>query len=274
MKVLLSNRTVLKKFEFSTDFNIFHSRCYVGGKEYTFSRHCTNFNWLNTNVFVNNKFIGPGEDPRAFEFLGSPACWCTTAVPEKNGLKFQPYLYVSNSFGYDCIPIRAGHGINIGKNWGPFVYQDEIYFVHEISPFRVVKLQGNVIYEVFTEKVKSEINPIDRYPVIRGGTNGLDIGNGLIMGFCHTNRSGKDNLSNSQTDSIHKPDYAWTVDMQNNKVEILSVTYNWEDEFKVIDPTSFFIKDGQRYLMTTETNHHWGNHDQSACICLYNTTIA
>jgi len=265
MKISITDSSVINEFNFDpANFDVFHSQCVVDGQAYTFSRIVNNLEWFNTQIKVGDTVLGYGEDPRAFDLLGTPACYSVKF--EEPTVRFIPQLYINNGNDeWDRIDIAMGDNLSPGKNWAPFTYNNEIYFVHEISPFRVVKLEGDVVYSVFQQDLPTEIQPLDRYPVLRGGCNGLDIGNGRVLGFGHDNYA-RDNAI------THRP-FVWCADMINHKVDIVNVDFAWDDRYNIIDPTAFILKDGQYYLMTCETETVWNNPIQSGRNCLYTVAI-
>jgi hypothetical protein len=260
MKISITDCQEINRIQFSpTNFDVFHSMCYVDGQEYTFARNVQNLSWGSTQIKINDEIVGPGEDPRAFDLLGIPACY-SVRFTERD--RFIPQLYIKGDSSWESIRMRMGDNIDAGKNWAPFVYENEIYFVHEISPFRVVKLEGDVVYSVFAKDLPAEIQPLDSYPSLRGGCNGLDIGNGLVLGFGH------DNYANTRDTIKHRP-FGWCANMLDQSVDIISVDHNWDDKFNIIDPTAFILKDGQYYLMTCETELAWHISEQAGRVCLY-----
>jgi hypothetical protein len=263
MKISITDCTVINQFKFDPEnFDIFHSRCYVNDREYTFSRAVTHLRWPNTQVRVENNVIGPGEDPRAFDLLGMPACYSVKF--DESTSQFTPQLYIGDT--WDRVDITMGNNLSPGKNWSPFVYENEIYFVHEISPFRVVKLEGDVVYSVFEKELPAEIQPLDSYPSLRGGCNGLDVGNNLVLGFGH------DNYAATRDTIKHRP-FGWCVNMSTQSVDIINTEFVWDQQFNIIDPTAFFKKNGHYYLMTCETESAWHISNQAGRNCLYTVTI-
>ena len=262
MKISITDRTVINQFEFAPNFDVFQSRCVVDNNEYTFARNVDQLNWINTQIKIDDTLIGYGEDPRAFDLLGIPACYSVRFT----GDQFIPQLYIKSNDSWDCIQMHMGSSLSPGKNWAPFIYENEIYFVHEISPFRVVKLEGNVVYSVFTKDLPAEIQPLDSDPTLRGGCNGLDIGNGLIVGFGHDNYA-------ATRDSIRHRPFGWCINMSKQDVSIVDVDFAWDNKFNIIDPTAFIKKDGQYYLMTCETESAWHISNQTGRNCLYAVTI-
>ena len=185
MKITISNPTVLIEDTFTTDdFDMFHTMTHIDGVDYTFARNIKNQQWITSTIKIDNQIIGLGEDPRAFDLMGMPACY---SVRFNEWERFVPQLYFKAGDEWSNIQISMSGGLAPGKNWGPFVYNEEIYFVHEVSPFRVVKLVGDTVETVFVKDIPCELHQIDRYPVLRSGSNGLEVKPGVILGFGHDN---------------------------------------------------------------------------------------
>jgi hypothetical protein len=267
MQISLSEPTVINQFDLNpTNFDIFHSTCSINGTDYIFSRNVDQLNWEYTKIRIGDAIIGNGEDPRAFDFLGIPACY---SVLYRNHFGFFPQLYFLDENGWNCKQIIMGEPLAPGKNWSPFVFGTEIYFVHEISPFRVIKLTGDTVNTVFKQEIETDIQQNDNYPVLRGGCNGLHIGNGLVLGFGHDNRLTKQGDINTIK---HRP-FCWCLDMNNSGVIIVDIKFCWDDRFNIIDPTAFIVRDNKYFLMTCETSLIWSNSNQCGRSCLYPVTI-
>ena len=259
MQITISNPTVLNEFEFKPDnFDVFHSA--VG--DTIFSRNVSYHQWPNTKVKANGKVVGLGEDPRAFDLFGIPACY---AVRFNEQERFVPQLFMQSEDSWDCIKIQMGNNISPGKNWSPFTYNGDVYFVHEMSPFRVLKLSGDVASEAFTCAIPADIMPIDNYPSLRGGSNGLDLGNGLVLGFGHDNYASNARDINTIR---HRP-FGWCVDMEQQTVNIINTTFEWDNKYSIIDPTAFIKKGDEYFLMTCETELQWKQSTQTGRNCLY-----
>jgi hypothetical protein len=265
MQITISAPTVLNEFEFApTNFDIFQSTCSVDGVDYVFSRNVNQYQWEHTQIKVDNKIIGPGEDPRAFDLCGMPACY-SVLFNSQSG--FVPQLYIKMD-NWIRLEIQMAENINPGKNWSPFVYNNEVYFVHEVSPFRVMKLVGDTASTVFTQEIKTDTMPIDRYPVLRGGCNGLELDNGLVLGFGH------DNYAAGHINTIKHRPFGWSIDMNKQKVSLVDTDFEWDSRYNIVDPTAFIKRNDSYYLMTVETELVWGNPLQAGRTCLYPITIS
>jgi hypothetical protein len=265
MKILINEPTVIQEFEFSdTSFDIFHSMCTVDDVDYTFTRNVRYQQWVDTKVAVNGQLLSAGEDPRAFDLLGTPACY---SVRFNEWERFVPQLFLKSDDDWICLKIKMGNNTSAGKNWSPFVYNNEVYFVHEISPFRVLKLNGDTVTTEFVKDMSAPNMPIDNYPVLRGGCNGLDIGNGIVLGFGH------DNHATGGIDSIKHRPYAWALDMNSQSVELIESSAEWDNKYNIIDPTAFIVKNNEYFLMTCETESQWKRSSQTGRSCLYPISI-
>jgi hypothetical protein len=264
MKITISAPTVLNQFEFAPDrLDVFQSS--VGN--YTFARTVKSFDWPNSQVCVGDTLLGPGEDPRAFDLFGTPACY---SVRFNDWEQFVPQLFIQNDEDWICLKLQLADAIPAGKNWGPFTYNGEVYFVHEISPFRVLKLTGDTVSTAFTVDLNTDMMPIDNYPSLRGGCNGLDIGGGLVLGFGHDNYASDARDINTIQ---HRP-YGWCIDMNNTSAtRIINLDFEWDNKYKIIDPTAFIKQDGEYYLMTCETEWQWKQLNQTGRNCIYPINI-
>jgi hypothetical protein len=266
MNIQLDNPTVFGEFQFNpSNFDIFLSTCFSDDVDCTFSRNVSNFSWPNTSIKINGEIIGLGEDPRAFDMMGSPACF---SIRFNEIERFVPQLYIKGDDGWDSIKIQMEDDLPVGKNWNPFVYNEEIYFVHEISPFRVLKLEGDTVKTVFSIDIDSDIMPIDKYSVLRGGCNGLQISETTVMGFGHSNHASDVSDINS---IIHRP-FVWSVNMQTQKVDIINLDFPWDSKYNIIDPTALITINDEIVLQTCETELVWNNNNQSGRHCLYKVT--
>jgi len=266
MNISIKHPTTVNEFKFnSSKFDIFHSTCFSDNVDYTFSRSVSNLSWTTSSVKVNNLTIGLGEDPRGFDLMGIPACF---SIRFNEIERFVPQLYIKGDIGWDCLRMKMGENLSVGKNWSPFVYNDEVYFVHEFSPFRVLKLEGDTVNTMFVAELESEIMPIDNYSILRGGSNGLQISETTVVGFGHTNKASNVNDINT---IIHRP-FMWSVNMQTQKVDIIDINFSWDNEYNIIDPTALILMNDDLVLQTCETQYVWNNSNQNGRTRLYNIT--
>ncbi|MCG3267700.1 hypothetical protein [Yoonia sp. I 8.24] len=207
--------------------------------------------------------IGSGEDPRPFFWHGS-ACICSQVFSPDHG--YINRIYVSNTDKW--IVLIPPKGVNPGKNWAPFVRDEELYFVHEYAPFRVLKARfvsphdGFLLLDIVAEHAVTTPTSGDGYSQFRGGTNALQIGN-KIVGIGHTNEW----RGSTKESIVHRP--FLFVYQPEIRVDYYAFDFDFPKRFKIIDPTSFYERDGALYLVTCETETVWSTVPQNGRSCLY-----
>jgi len=231
-----------------------------------FSRYIDDsFNsWKDTVVVMDDdRVIGSGEDPRAFMWRGSPCC---SAQTFNAGHGFINKIYVKNLDKW--LILIPPDGIAPGKNWTPFVREDELYFIHGFSPFRVLKAKllsendGFLVLDTVAEHSIRTPQSFDNFSRYRGGANALQFGD-LIVGIGHTNElRGADS-----TTMIHRPFvYVYKPDQS---VTYCDFDFEFPDTYNIVDPTAFYLQDGTLFLTTCETELVWDLAGQKGRICRY-----
>ena len=241
-----------------------------GGKPTNFTRRITSIEepWTNSCIVMDkHNVIGSGEDPRPFFWKGSP---CISAVTFSLDHGYINKIFVKNLARW--IPIFYFDGGQGGKNWMPFVRDDELYFVHGFSPFRVLKaeyLHENDDFMVVRNVAEHYVRlpkSRDRYPWLRGGSNAVQIGE-MVVGIGHTNEC----RGKTHADTWHRPFvFVYTPDVS---LDYYSMNCPFPDEFRIIDPTSLYISDGRLFMVTSETERVWSIAPQKGRTCLYSTSL-
>ena len=299
--IKVSDQRVISHSCFSNNFEIFDSIVISENTEKKFSRVVKNYSWEKTSISYDGKLIGSGEDPRAFEYLENPACY-STMFTKNLGFINRIALKDSASWKWKYL-IDFDIDLKPGKNWSPFVYKNEIYFVHEFNPFRVLKLSNNFnndtigsLSNFYSVKTNSSISIFDNYSIYRGGSNALEIKEGLFLGFGHINTTHNNSglllpslnsvmLStlnkiginqktffspndNSLKSIIHRP-FGWLFDIKNLKHTFLNLQFDWNESYRIIDPTSFIKIKDKFFLTTCESEFIWKFNKQNFRTCLY-----
>lgn len=224
--------------------------------------------WENSNVLMQDgQVVGSGEDPRAFFWRDSP-CFSVVSYSPNHGQIHK--VYVQNADRWlILVPPRK---LKPGKNWAPFIRDNELYFVHAYSPFRVLKarfLNESDPFMVLDVVACHDIRTprsFDKFSMFRGGTNGLQRGE-QIVGVGHTNRR-----MNREGDSmVHRP--FLFVYRPDQDLTYYSFDFEFPDCFRIVDPTSLFEKSGVLYMVTCETEFVWDRTPQRGRSCLYQLVI-
>jgi hypothetical protein len=217
----------------------------------------------STIIVEGTRNIGSGEDPRPFYWRGSP---CISAQTFSDGHGFINRIYVKNSDKW--IMLITPKGLNPGKNWAPFVRDGDLYFVHAYSPFRVLKASflsekdDFMVLDVVAEHPVTTPVSSDRYSQFRGGSNALQIGN-KVVGVGHTNQQ----LGDTIETIVHRPFlYIYEPDV---RLDYYACDFDFPECYKIVDPTSLYLHEGQLLLMTSETEEVWSTFPQSGRSCLY-----
>ncbi len=197
-------------------------------------------NELDTKVILKNGFKFHGEDPRPFvldgkkyiitqRFNGSFETVQNFIVDVETG-KEELYKVNKPNFFY-------------GKNWSPFVYNNDLYILHRFNPFTILK-NGQVIIEFNTYLPKDSTN----FCQYRGGSNGICILD-KIYGFGHRTLSQYDHIP-----------FIWILDLNNKTVEIMNLK-NFNPIQTINDPTSLWVENDNLYLSIFESSKRWHDYD-------------
>jgi hypothetical protein len=224
--------------------------------------------WVGSAIIMDDVHdIGSGEDPRPFFWRGSP---CISSVIYSDLHGFINRIYVKNLNRW--FMLVAPKGLNPGKNWAPFVQDDELYFVHEYAPFRVLKASflseddDFLALEIVAEHGITTAVSGDRYSQFRGGANALQFGN-KIVGFGHTNQQ----PGTTKETIVHRP-FLFIYE-PGVRLDYYACNYDFPSQFRIVDPTSLYFRDGKLCLVTCETEQVWSTFPQTGRSCLYTIDI-
>lgn len=224
--------------------------------------------WENSCLLKDgDQIIGSGEDPRAFYWQDSP---CISAASYSRGHGQINKIYVERQKRW--ITLIAPRKLKPGKNWAPFVKDDELYFVHAYSPFRVLKARFlnesdhfMVLDEVADHPIRTP-RSFDNFSMFRGGSNGLQLGS-QIVGVGHTN----ERLDRSAESMVHRP-FLFVYE-PNETLTYYGFEFDFPEKYRIVDPTSLFMKEGKLHLVTCETEFIWDRTPQRGRSCLYQLSI-
>jgi hypothetical protein len=270
--ISLTLNSIIREFKFDETSSIFDSIAVNSkGERLCFTRNIPlPVRWQDSKSFLNYTIeLGTGEDPRAFLWKGVP-CFSTIVYSYEHGY-FNRLYHTEQSRWYNLIPPK---NVISGKNWTPFTIGEDLYFLHEFSPFRIMKARPlNSVHDSFLffdtiAELQTEIGTsVDNYCSLRGGSNGLLIKD-TIFGFGHTNEYRGDKKFEN---IIHRP-FLWAIKtgLEFN-IEIKEpIREPFDDRYMIVDPTSFFIENNCFYMVTCETEYPWNvTRDQHGRICVY-----
>jgi len=123
--------------------------------------------------------------------------------------------------------------IKYGKNWQPFIDKDQLYAVHELNPFRIIRIDettgvAEIVYE--SESYLPISSSYDSYPLARGGSNAI-IRENYLVGMGHA------------TSEVyrHYP-FIWSHQgCSGATITFIDLFYHFTKHgYSLIDPTSLF----------------------------------
>lgn len=264
--------SIAREFRLNESPDIFDSvTVSPSGKRFKFVRHIpVSDRWQDSkNILNDTQEIGTGEDPRAFLWNGVP-CISTIVYSYEHGY-FTRLFHTEFSKWFTLFPPKE---VKPGKNWTPFTIGENLYFIHEFTPFRVLKARplnskhdNFLFFDTVAEFPVPPVPSVDGYATLRGGSNGVIIKDSII-GFGHTNEFiGESRFENI----IHRP-FLWEIKtgMEFKAVTYPSITSPFDGSYMIVDPTSLFLENNVLYLMTCETQYPWNvTRDQRGRICIY-----
>lgn len=270
--ISLTLHSICREFRLNESPDIFDSiTISPGGEIFKFVRHIpVSDRWQDSkNVLNEVQEIGTGEDPRAFLWKGVP-CISTIVYSYEHGY-FNRLYHTKLSRWFNLIPPKE---VKSGKNWSPFTIGEDLYFVHEFTPFRIFKARplnsqhdNFLFFDTVAEFPVPVVPSVDGYATLRGGSNGLLIKDS-IFGFGHTNEFiGDKRFENI----IHRP-FLWEIKtgMEFRALTYPSITNPFDGSYMIVDPTSLFFENNSLYLITCETEYPWNvTRDQRGRICKY-----
>ena len=155
--------------------------------------------WESTKVIVELPrkvhSFDRGEDPRLFLFNGQNWIMIQTFIPSAKDVEITVYNLDTDQSYILTSPL----GFN-GKNWVPYEFDSNLYFIYSLEPFIVMKatfIEENIV--LTTEKYEKEFkpqwehDPIHSIGWVRGGTPALMVqSKKYYVGFSHAINNNSD----------------------------------------------------------------------------------
>lgn len=199
-------------------------------------------------VQTSKKYVGLGADPR----MVSDEKNAYGYVIGYGEAKHPAFLYVENDNSLH--PIKAADDFDWGKNWQPFLKEERLYIVHELTPYRVYEIDLNTYKLTLVNQVNSIYNLPAHYTnhsMFRGGANAITEEN-FVYG-----------LGRASAQPYKHTPFFWSS--SNNEAPIFLFTdfFNQLSDkgFNILDPTCFFKLNDNQYcigLVCSETTWFHG----------------
>jgi hypothetical protein len=207
--------------------------------------------WKQTKeeiVQLNEQFLWNGCDPRVIADKNN--FYILFRAMEADNEK----AYIFSSINKRVIPLKFNQeNIPFGKNWVPFLKDGELFSIHGLDPFVILKIdtKTGIAKDIYYKNINfsSKAN-YDKYSIFRGGTNAI-VYKKRLYGFGHAT------LARYK----HYP-FLWEFKFDS---ESLRITFQNElfakDSFNIIDPTSLFVSKNKIYIGACYSERDW-YHDQ------------
>ncbi len=263
----------IRTFQIEDRCHIFDSYCVTNDKQiHHFTRYKSLANsWAEGSKIYHNVdiYLGEGEDPRPFVLRNH---FGLHAVTYMGGYGWLNSIYLSERNQWYAVWLPQD--MRQGKNWSPFVVNNQLFFIHEFSPFRIITVGFDATRSAFVKASVVAERPLlvaksgsDNYSILRGGSNGIQLRDGSVVGFGHTNFVDSIGFINHRP-FIWKIDASMTIGISEIPSDVLDVKY------RLVDPTSLFEFDNQYWLVTCEAEKHWGLEGPNrGRICLYRVSL-
>jgi hypothetical protein len=174
---------------------------------------------LETKISLNNNLFFHGEDPRPFILDKKSYVLSQRFIDTFDNI--ENYI-VNTETGESKLYLVNRDNFSYGKNWTPFVYNNELYIIQKFDPLTIIK-NGNIIMELNTN-----LPVFNNFSQYRGGTNGIEFDNNKVIGFGH------------KTIKLdHHIPFIWILDFNKNVFEIMDLS-DFQYKEKLNDPTSLW----------------------------------
>jgi hypothetical protein len=197
---------------------------------------------------TSSEYICKGEDPRLFIFEDS--LYFITWVYNKERRDLDMFLV--NAVTKEIVLLENLSFKYNGKNWAPFVYNNELFFIYSLNPFLVLKYEKpnkvSICNAKLNENISNNIQNILYSSGIRAGSRGLVFDEGLLL-FSRTHSPG--------------PHIIHTTYINFKEQSVIHKNLEPERKTGVHDPYGFFKFKENYYISTTESDDLWGPQTKS-----------
>lgn len=195
--------------------------------------------------------LGGGEDPRVVS-NGEHAYAVIIAGNPLLEAEMLLYDFVEQRL----LPITVdAPELEYGKNWQPFLMGEQLFCVHQLTPFRVLEIDVTTGVARIVREIGAEFNmPAmqsffgDNFPMFRGGSNAI-VENETVFG-----------LGRASPVSYRHAPFFWSN--QGDSLNVAFTTFFSEfyrRGYNIIDPTCLFVENGDTYLGLCCTERDWAH---------------
>jgi hypothetical protein len=196
--------------------------------------------------------LGRSADPRAVsDGRNAYAISILAEDTPKSGVVLGALLHDLRTRRTKRIEVEA-ENFKYGKNWQPYMCNGELFIVHELTPFRVLKVdvesgRARMVRELdISFKLPCFHTP---YPMFRGGSNAVE-SKGLLLG-----------LGRATSQRYRHHPFLWSMSHGGN-LDILFTEFFYDFHrcgYNIIDPTSIFFDGDDFYLGLCCSERDWAH---------------
>ncbi len=179
------------------------------------------FKTYKRKIVMHEKQVLEGpEDPRLFMSDGNIYILINELYYASDDEKKPRFMHtakidIKNLTYSEKIPLCKLHNTSFEKNWGPFIYNKQLYMLYDINPLKVLKVHDNKNCSVTINKNDIYIKKIEKSFEnelkfhLRNSTNLIPFGNKLLgMGHAVLDYKDNTNINKLLIPSIDKSNYS------------------------------------------------------------------
>lgn len=209
----------------------------------------------NGLIQTNKKYIGLGADPRMVS-NGKSAYAYVTGYGKAG---YPAFLYVEKDDSLH--PLKADADFVWGKNWQPFLKDDRLFIVHELSPYTVYEIN----LETYTLEQRTFVHSslgltahFTNYTMFRGGANAIAEDDAVY------------GLGRASAQPYKHLPFLWSSYLNESPVfQFVDFFYPFNVKgFSILDPTSFFKGKDNLYIGLACSETCWFHEQQFLNILL------
>ena len=195
----------------------------------------TTYKGKNYRNPVSEEILHSGNDPRVVSD-GKKAY-----ALSQGSLHSKTLYYLSRFPENETIELTLGKGVQLGKNWQPYIKGDALFIVDSISPFRInqIDIETGVVSLLREIPIDFTLAAMhDNYSILRGGSNAL-IHDKIVYGWGHA----------TTRPYCHIP-YIWELIGDQVTMSFLQIHSTFSEiGYSIVDPTSFFSWDEEHFAL-------------------------
>lgn len=201
--------------------------------------------WVEGNVTD----LGQGGDPRIATDADGKQVFAFIIGSHYTGTRLTVYDFNTG----ERTPIHmADPDMPVGKNWQPFIRDGELFAVYSLNPFRIVWIDLKQKHAELISEDGIDFNlhaSYEPFTIFRGGASAIEL-DGNLYGVGRTT-----------TSRVRHTPFFWDFSPEGQFGFTFTEVFQplLDIGYKIIDPTSLFIHDGDLYLGLSCSERDWAH---------------